>query len=204
MAIFSKGNKKLTGGNVNFLQFNLPAIETCPGSTKNCKKFCYAKKAEKMYKNTKNQRAKNLELSKQNDFVEIIKDELENQCNLKYNYIRIHESGDFYNLEYFTKWVKIAKIFECYKNIKFMAYTKSFDILEEYIQGGGEIPKNFIIRLSADDSTTDDDMQKIRRLNMPIYYAGDMTGAVHCRCKDCGSCLLCYGKTTKDIQCDIH
>ena len=196
--IFSEGNKKLSGGSVHFFQFNIPARLTCPNASPDCKKFCYAAIAERIYTNTRNQRARNYELTECKDFVEIISNELENILYRNNNIIRIHESGDFYNYEYFKKWVKIA---EKFPDVIFMAYTKSFEILKKYRK---PLPKNFLIRCSLDDSNVKEWGAFVGRLGYPIYYAGDLAGAVPCRCKECGSCLLCYGKTNKDISCKIH
>jgi hypothetical protein len=54
--------------------------------------------------------------------------------------IRIHDSGDFYNREYVTKWLKII---DSLPNVKFYAYTKSYDLFE-----GVKIPSNFVLIFS--------------------------------------------------------
>lgn len=51
-------------------------------------------------------------------------------------YIRIHYSGDFYNDEYFKKWVEITNYFSKpeYKNIHFMAYTKEITMIYNFVK----------------------------------------------------------------------
>ena len=46
MMLLQKGNRKLPK---TTLIFNLPAIESCPASTEECRKWCYARKAERQY-----------------------------------------------------------------------------------------------------------------------------------------------------------
>ena len=43
---------------------------------------------------------------------------------LKADFIRIHDSGDFYSPKYVEKWMQIA---EALPGVKFYAYTKSHD-----------------------------------------------------------------------------
>lgn len=47
-------------------------------------------------------------------------------------YIRIHASGDFYDYDYFEKWTRIAEKYRDNPSIQFVAYTKAFNILQEY------------------------------------------------------------------------
>jgi len=66
---FSKGNRKLSK---DVLIWNLPAIKTCPGSSTECRKYCYALKAERLYPSARNSRLRNLRFSKSESFVEEI------------------------------------------------------------------------------------------------------------------------------------
>jgi len=114
---FSKGNTKLSK---NVLIWNLPAITTCPGSSTECRRFCYALKAERLYPSCLPSRKKNLEFSKRQDFVEQIVAYLKKR---KETIIRVHESGDFYNYLYLQKWCEIARQLP---EKTFYAYTKSY------------------------------------------------------------------------------
>jgi hypothetical protein len=114
---FSKGNRKITN---NVLIWNLPAISTCPGSSTECRKFCYALKAERLYPSCLASREKNLAFSKREDFVEEIVAYLRKR---KETIIRVHESGDFYCPSYFYKWCEIARQLP---EKTFYAYTKSY------------------------------------------------------------------------------
>ena len=118
--LLSKGSHKLPKDTAIF---NLPHMTTCPGATEECKKYCYAAKAERIYKGTVPFRQKNFELSKTEEFPELVIKTLSRMRVLKR--VRIHESGDFYNQEYLNKWVKIAKALP---GIIFTAYTKSLHL----------------------------------------------------------------------------
>ena len=124
------GNRKLKNSNkIRFIIWNLPAEKTCPFSTENCRKSCYAKKAERLYPQCLASREKNFADSLKSDFVENMIYTIETElATAKYKnkhvVFRIHESGDFYNLEYMAKWVAIAEHFLNNPQITFLAYTK--------------------------------------------------------------------------------
>jgi hypothetical protein len=101
--------------------FSLPAEKTCIGSTELCRKYCYAKDAERRFPAVKPKRQYNLELSKSKGFIETIVNEIE-QVPIA-PYFRLHESGDFYSQKYFDDWCKIVKEFP---KKTFLAFTKSF------------------------------------------------------------------------------
>ena len=126
---FSYGNLKL---NKNIMIFNLPSTITCPCS---CVK-CYAKKAERIYKNTRYMRLKNyfimLLCNYDYNFKKIVKDifiqKINNHALLyKKPILRIHESGDFFNKKYLNFWLSIKKDKFLNKKIKFYTYTKILD-----------------------------------------------------------------------------
>ena len=124
----STGNHKLKPtADTKFLIWNLPAEKTCPFATELCKKFCYAKKAERQYKGARNAREINFNDSLRPSFTVTLALEICKYINRpswqgKKVLFRIHESGDFYNKEYAQKWIDIANVFQ---NIQFLAYTKS-------------------------------------------------------------------------------
>lgn len=143
----SLGNAKLQD---TFL-WSIPPVSTCPGATDQCKKDCYALKAYRRFPTAKKSYDHNYELTKQDNFADLIVHYLftEKQSKRKtarYEYFRVHESGDFYNQNYLNKFIEIAKRAP---HIKFLAYTKSgwLDF--------SKLPTNFVVRLSLwDDSNT--------------------------------------------------
>lgn len=153
---FSKGNAK-----ISHPYFSLPAGYTCPFArlckstadrdtgkikdTKHTEFRCYAASQEAIYKNTRNARWRNFDLLKEaktkDAMFKLIKDSLEyNLPNA--NLIRIHESGDFFNQDYFDAWLKIAKETP---SVTFYAYTKA---IPYWVARISSIPKNFKLNAS--------------------------------------------------------
>lgn len=208
----SDGNNKLVdNGKEYFLIFSLPAITTCPRSTAMCRGLCYAKKSEVIYPNVLPSRQSNLEQSKLKSF----RGEINKWINWntksrpskkgKKVYFRIHESGDFYNMNYLKKWIDICND---NPNITFTAYTKSIHLIEQLDM----IPDNLLIRFSLWADTPQDDIATAERLGLPTYTALDkndmkehlsVNGGTYCHC-DCTRCKKCYSPQHKHIAVDIH
>jgi hypothetical protein len=189
MDIMSLGNLKLPKTTAIF---NLPSGKTCPGKTRYCKEVCYARKAERLYKQVPRFRMQNYLLSLTDEFVRVIKEELDRK---KVKTVRIHESGDCYSQEYYNKWIRIAMN---RPDITFYAYTKSFD-LDYY-----STPNNLILWASLDHSTKPEEKDKAVKLIKEGLFAGwtyienkgerEPGGALVCP-GDCSVCDNCYRKT---------
>lgn len=208
----SSGNRKLIENeNTKFMVFNLPAVKTCPFATPHCIKNCYALKAE-IYPTARTARENNYKASLTKTFVldmsTLINETLKKQSykNAKQIIFRIHESGDFYNQEYFNDWIAIAAYSP---NIKFIAYTKSikYALETEYT-----IPKNFIITASIWDDSPEY-FVKAAFENFKIYTAYNEFTVDHlvknenyqkCRCEDCATCQKCFVNNKSKIACIIH
>lgn len=137
------GNSKL-GKNV--MVINLPAGITCKGDAPcNKKGVCYAQKGTFNYPNVKNCYAENLRV-----FLES-PENAENDILQQMPYMgfcRIHASGDFVNKEYLEMIIRICNKLP---NVKFMAYTKKYELINQFIIDGGEIPSNLTIIFSLWD-----------------------------------------------------
>lgn len=133
----SDGNHKLDR---RIKCWSLPPIKTCPNSTPECEKYCYALKAWKQYPNVRKAWNRNWEQSKKAEFVDSMIKRINRYRKL--TAIRIHVSGDFYSQDYFDKWVKIAKKLP---NVKFYTYTRVNGL------NLNKKPDNFIVILSEDD-----------------------------------------------------
>lgn len=105
---------------MNIPTWSLPSRITCPNATESCKKYCYAKKAEKVWPNVIKSRKCNLADSKRDGFVEAMSYKIK---SLNVEYFRIHESGDFYLQKYLDKWFKICKK---NPNTTFLVYTQNY------------------------------------------------------------------------------
>lgn len=122
--------------------FGIPAYKsasgkiTCPFAG-DCVKFCYAKKGAYIWSNVKPAFEKRYELTKSDGFVSKMTDEL---LKKRPDYVRVHDSGDYYSREYLQKWIDIANLFP---EIKFYSYTNSVAMLKETT-----LPNNFDIIFS--------------------------------------------------------
>lgn len=191
MKLLSKGNKKLP---TSTLIFNLPAVKTCPNSTPQCRKWCYARKAERMYPNVLPFRNRNHETSKQIDFVSLIHSELGRSRTVKQ--VRIHESGDFYSEEYYNKWLSIARL---NKDLTFYAYTKVVTL------GTIKRPDNFILILSDDDKLLKGQWHYFEGV-ATVTPKGAATDKSFFTCPgSCKTCDYCYNPTVnKRVTFEVH
>lgn len=166
-----KGNAKL-----NYPVFSLPAGYTCPFAEV-CKSTvrrdrgvdpktglkikdhgdirCYAASMELQRTNVQDKRWQNKDLLDKFDKegkVDLILRSLEyfEKTNGNFEILRIHESGDFYNQEYFDSWIRVAAQ---KPDILFYAYTKSIPF---WISRKTDIPDN--LKLIASYGGRYDDM----------------------------------------------
>ena len=229
------GNKKLkdyddteNGIFYRYAQFNLPAKKTCPYATKDCKRFCYAKRDER-YTSVRVNRERSLEFSKRKNFADCMIHTIKTAF-MKARYInatmilRIHESGDFYSLEYFKKWLSVFAYFmNTEYKIIFCFYTKCFDYLLEIAKS--DIERNIFrtatdtglvsCSLSLDKSSSKEQIAKAMKLkeifpSINIYFAipkDEIETIKHdsvCDCADCAKCGKCVHTDGKIIACAIH
>tara|TARA_R110001606_G_scaffold100576_1_gene221086 strand:- start:647 stop:1255 length:609 start_codon:yes stop_codon:yes gene_type:complete len=118
--------------------FGIPAYKsasgkmTCPFAD-TCVKFCYAKKGAYIWSNVKPAFEKRYQLTKTDLFVDAMDAEIKKK---KADYVRVHDSGDYYSPTYLQKWLKIAL-----KNpeVRFYSYTNSIQFIKEL----KTIPANF-------------------------------------------------------------
>jgi hypothetical protein len=65
---------------------------------------------------------RNYKQSLKPDFIDRVCEQIEHE---KVKYIMLHSSGDFYSMEYFTKWTEIARL---NPNVKIDGFTRNLDI----------------------------------------------------------------------------
>ena len=220
----SKGNEEIM-----FLTWSLPSRSTCPYATTECKKRCFAKKNES-FKNVRDSRNSNLAETYKPTFVEDMIKHLEYHLQRpkaqdKLIIVRIHTSGDFYNTEYFNKWVSISEYFKDNSKILFQAYTKSMPILIdrfEYISSMCGMDKeeyadylkedvniHFVWSVWHDTPVEYTEFAKL--LGLQIFTALPKeeieetvkNGAFLCN-GDCGNCKECYTGNSKQIVIPYH
>lgn len=141
----SLSNKKL-GGHIPSI--NLPPITTCRCNAP-CKKDCYACKGNFRYPKVQQSMNENLTefLNDGETFFNTIINYINNGLVI-YKYVRWFSAGDIVSKKFFEGMVKVAKT--C-KHTKFLAFTKKFEIVNDYIANGGQIPSNLKIVFSRWD-----------------------------------------------------
>lgn len=110
-------------------------FNTCP-SAGICAGFCYAKSGTYNFRDVKASHIEKLRLVleypdawREGMISELAKD--------KYQFIRIHDAGDFFSREYAQAWIEIASR---YPSKLFYAYTKEVSLMKSL-----ELPDNFIL-----------------------------------------------------------
>lgn len=213
--VLSDGNKKLVSdSNVRFLIWNLPAVKTCPFATAQCRKACYALTAEKVYPDCLPSRERNLEASKKADFVDRMVATIDwymlapSYMKAKEVRFRIHESGDFYRKQYADSWLEIMERTKHYKNLVFLAYTKSFRYFD-----GVKLPENFQLLASIWSDTKKSELDIVMRNGWRIYTAipekyietAKQCGFAECTCENCNNCKTdCYHAGNDLIAVRLH
>jgi hypothetical protein len=108
-----------------------------------CVKFCYARKGAYIWSNVKPAFEKRYELSKTDQFVNKMYEEI---VKKKPDYVRVHDSGDYYSRKYLNKWIDIALLFP---EVKFYSYTNMVQLTKE-----ADLPSNFDIIYSDSGKQT--------------------------------------------------
>ena len=225
------GNGKLldfdnpeTGEKIRYAQFNQRAIADCPFRSKGCEAVCYATKGNHVFPSCVNSREKSHAVSKESNFAErmVYTIGVESHSGRYKNavmQIRLHESGDFYSLEYLRKWVKIWEGTENIENVRMTLYTKSFPLFlllsdEEAETINRQLASGKLaINLSLDDTTSQ--KQKVSYLECikrypkanTYYCTEDVETVEHdnvCDCADCGKCGTCNKAEGKRTVVKIH
>jgi len=106
---------------------------TCPFADK-CIKFCYAQKGAYIWSNVAKVFEERYEATKLHDFEYKMIEEITRK---KVDYLRVHDSGDFYSTEYLYKWLWIANQLP---KVKFYAYTNSIKMVKD---AKNDLPNNF-------------------------------------------------------------
>lgn len=187
---------------------------TCSGCCSGCKGCCYAIRDEKQYVNALKIRVANTHImytdmargfAEIHDF--IMKRENNKRIKVKVRKFRIHESGEFFSLEYMRAWFDFA---EAHPFVQFYCYTKRFDWLETvYKERGFRLHEN----LSVNVSIWHNNYSNPYHFSEYIYDDSNLTGdepikAYHCDCSGgttCGSCNRCvFAKQGCKTACLSH
>jgi len=190
--MLSKGNIRM-----KIPTFSLPAIKTCKNSNELCRKYCYARKSEKRFKTVVESRKRNLKESKRLGFARKMIKEIK---GIKNQYIRIHESGDFYSQWYLNKWFKICrenpnKVFLVYTQMSNLNWKKKPDNLIVYWTSWGNSTPDGLRAFVIDDGRGIVKPYDIP-MNAKICKKGE-------KGLTCDKCLYCF-KGKGDVIFKLH
>jgi hypothetical protein len=213
----SPGNTKL--GKIP--SFNMTPLSSCTGSTKLCRKYCYARQSLSYSLASKlSWHCNHVAAVEYPSEVELyVSQWIESNMDIdggqpkKPSLFRLHSSGDFISRDYLEMWYRIARDFP---EIKFLAFTKNFTL--DY---SGK-PDNMVIMFSVFpdsdiDSIPTDYGYKLSFAvfpdRFPAYQYNDSTRAViddqrqTVPCAgDCRICGICWDIDTidKNVRFAIH
>ena len=105
---------------------------------------CYAQKGAYAWPKVKQAYNNRYLLTKQDNFVDLMNESIQKK---KVDILRLHDSGDFYSINYLNKWVDIAN---ANKEVIFYAYTKSIPFFKRTKENNNNwlLPNNLIIIFS--------------------------------------------------------
>jgi len=138
----SKLKKTSKALDLKVFNFGIPAYKsasgklTCP-MAEECVKFCYAKKGAYIWSNVQPAFEKRYQLSKTLEFIDAMNAEIKKK---RPDYIRVHDSGDYYSRSYLAKWITIAKD---NPDVRFYSYTNMVDMMHK-----ADLPGNYDIIFS--------------------------------------------------------
>lgn len=133
----STGNSKMGA----IPSVSLPACITCNPNAP-CFNGCYAVKIARIYKTVTMAYDRNLNILKNDPAAYWLQ---VRAAATMTKYFRYHVSGDIPDMEYFNNMVTLANDLS---GTTFLAFTKQYDIINEYLNSGGVIPENLKIIFS--------------------------------------------------------
>ena len=123
----SDHNSKLKDSSVRIFAWSLPAGKTCP-QAKGCRNICYAQRRRFLWEPAVERRERNLKLALDGRrFLKELTDDLIRISRIKDCFVRLHDSGDFFNELYARNWRILINQFP---EIQFYAYTKSVEMVK--------------------------------------------------------------------------
>lgn len=120
---------------------SLPSIVTCREC--DCHKKCYANRIERRWKNVRESYQMNLQ-TLLGDPVSYWR-EVEASIMMS-RFFRFHVSGDIPDKEYFANMVDVATRNQ---HCEILCFTKKYEIVNQFVETGGQIPDNLHIIFSA-------------------------------------------------------
>lgn len=180
----SAGNRK-TG-------FAVPSISLIPvadcGNCSACSRLCYDLRNDCIYNGVTSTRAKNSAIA--HTAIDRYFFEIKIACKA-FRFFRWHIGGDILSAAYLAGMIDVA--LAC-PHCTFLAFTKRFDLVNEYVANGGEIPSNFQLIFSAWPGMALDNPYNFP-VSSPLFVDGShAAGNDPISCPgDCSNCAMMGG-----------
>ena len=179
----SAGNAKL--GSIPSV--SLPAGVTC---RKDCKCYtkCYARRLERMRPSVRNAYQHNLTLLQESP--DVYWREVEASIMMS-RFFRFHVSGDIPDNVYFAHMIEIA---ERNQHCEILCFTKKYDIVNQHLDFGGNIPNNLHIVFSGWEGLQLNNPYKLPEAHVRFKngFTTARSGAKECG-GNCTECLMTEG-----------
>lgn len=180
---------------------NLPPVLTCRSDAP-CFGKCYARKGRFLFENVKNSMGDNLNAYREDPqryFDYIAANSFLNR------FFRWHSAGDIVDARYLEGMVEVAT-----KNpdTHYLAFTKRFDIVNDFVDKGGNIPQNLHIVFSGWDKYFKVENPHDFPMTYVRFKKGDNShipeDAIPCKGK-CYECVACWQlRKGQSIYFDEH
>lgn len=138
----SKDNRKMNGDGCIIPSVSISPVLTCSNCSQ-CSKYCYALKMARLRSNVNKSWAKNLAIYRADP--EKYFSQIDKAAKFS-RYFRWHVSGDIIDAKYFAGMLKIA---QDNPHTEFLAFTKNYSVVNNYIDNGGTIPANLHLIFSG-------------------------------------------------------
>lgn len=135
--------RKSGGQKYAIFNWGIPAIKTCPWAG-SCKAGCYATQQTYTWPVVAAAYEWRFQQALRDHFVDVMSAEItkiskRKAVRDKQLVIRIHDSGDFFNMRYMNKWLEIMAR---HPDVIFYAYTKSI-AMHQSLDAAGRLPNNY-------------------------------------------------------------
>ena len=205
-----------------YAQFNVRAVQDCPCRTAGCEAVCYATKGNHVFPSVKASRERSYNESRRADFADAVAYTIRTEKHSgRYKnavmIVRVHESGDFYSIQYLKKWLTAWYELKNDDGVMFVFYTKSFPfflmlndleraMLNELLNAG-----KVVMNLSVDDTTTPEQWRNYVAMRKAFPNANTYAVTEHtkdgddvCDCENCAKCGACNKATGGRKVVKIH